>query len=95
MSVLRGEKEEEESKTSIEVCVWVFAGNHEYDYRTGKEKHKSHSKDPSGAGSPYDPDWGNYGTVSSRAVTTTTQTRCNPICMEAVPLFIAQIVGLH
>ena len=37
------------------------AGNHEYDYRTGKEKHKSNNKDPSGAGNPYEPDWGNYG----------------------------------
>lgn len=42
------------------------AGNHEYDYRTGKEKHSSHNKDPSGAGSPYEPDWGNYGTASSQ-----------------------------
>lgn len=40
------------------------AGNHEYDYRTGKEKHKSHNKDPSGASSPYEPDWGNYGIYS-------------------------------
>ncbi|KAL3137475.1 hypothetical protein ABBQ38_004764 [Trebouxia sp. C0009 RCD-2024] len=42
----------------------ISIGNHEYDYRTGKEKHKSHNKDPSGAGSPYEPDWGNYGNDS-------------------------------
>ncbi|KAA6417699.1 MAG: nucleotide pyrophosphatase phosphodiesterase [Trebouxia sp. A1-2] len=42
----------------------IGIGNHEYDYRTGKEKHRSHSKDPSGASSPYDPDWGNYGNDS-------------------------------
>ena len=48
------------------VCIGCMdAGNHEYDYRTGKEKHNSHNKDPSGAGSPYEPDWGNYGTASS------------------------------
>lgn len=42
----------------------IGIGNHEYDYRTGKEKHKTNSKDPSGADSPYDPDWGNYGNDS-------------------------------
>lgn len=46
----------------------VGAGNHEYDYRTGKEKHKSHNKDPSGAGSPYEPDWGNYGRLKTHSV---------------------------
>ena len=46
-----------------------LAGNHEYDYRTGKEKHKSHVKDPSGADSPYDPDWGNYGTHAKLCTT--------------------------
>ena len=34
------------------------AGNHEYDYTTGKEKRRW---DPSGAVRPYDPDWGNFG----------------------------------
>ena len=53
------------------------AGNHEYDYRTGKEKHSSHNKDPSGAGSPYEPDWGNYGTASSN------QHLCTGIATEA------------
>ncbi len=56
------------------VSVWTqshlfcceSAGNHEYDYRTGKERHRSHthSKDPSGASTPYDPDWGNYGMLA-------------------------------
>ena len=38
-------------------------GNHEYDWRTGREKrHKHrHATDASGSDRPYDPDWGNYG----------------------------------
>ena len=52
-------------RTSGSLTCRGLAGNHEYDYRTGKEKHSSHSKDPSGADRPYDPDWGNYGTLAS------------------------------
>lgn len=40
----------------------IGVGNHEYDYRTGGEKHpKRHHPDASGSEEPYDPDWGNYG----------------------------------
>ncbi|KAK9842562.1 hypothetical protein WJX81_006229 [Elliptochloris bilobata] len=41
-------------------------GNHEYDWRTGREKrHKHHRRaDASGRDRPYDPDWGNYGNDS-------------------------------
>ena len=41
----------------------IGIGNHEYDYKTGREKshkHKHHT-DASGSEEPYDPDWGNYG----------------------------------
>jgi hypothetical protein len=41
----------------------IGVGNHEYDYRTGGEKHRKHRHHPDASGSdePYDPDWGNYG----------------------------------
>ena len=40
----------------------IGIGNHEYDYRTGKEHHHTGSgPDPSGEDKPYDPDWGNFG----------------------------------
>ncbi|KAK9829258.1 hypothetical protein WJX72_004835 [[Myrmecia] bisecta] len=48
----------------------IGIGNHEYDYRTGKEKKHKHdhklasAADPSGEAHPYDPDWGNYGNDS-------------------------------
>ena len=42
----------------------IGIGNHEYDWRTGKEKHHKHPSDASGRDSPYDPDWGNYGNDS-------------------------------
>ena len=37
----------------------VGVGNHDYDYKGG-----SPSNDPSGAGKPYTPNWGNYGSDS-------------------------------
>ena len=45
------------------VPYMIGIGNHEYDYKTGREKahkHKHHT-DASGSEEPYDPDWGNYG----------------------------------
>ncbi|KAK9811159.1 hypothetical protein WJX73_007407 [Symbiochloris irregularis] len=43
----------------------IGIGNHEYDYRTGKEHHhEGAGSDPSGEDKPYDPDWGNYGNDS-------------------------------
>ncbi|BDA43217.1 probable inactive purple acid phosphatase 27 [Coccomyxa sp. Obi] len=44
----------------------IGVGNHEYDYRTGGEKHHKHPRHPDASGSdePYDPDWGNYGNDS-------------------------------
>ncbi len=43
----------------------IGVGNHEYDYRTGGEKHHKHPRHPDASGSdePYDPDWGNYGAL--------------------------------
>ncbi len=45
------------------VPYMIGIGNHEYDYKTGREKshkQKRHT-DASGSEEPYDPDWGNYG----------------------------------
>ena len=44
-------------------------GNHEYDWRTGREKRHRHrhATDASGSDQPYDPDWGNYGTCCGPA----------------------------
>jgi hypothetical protein len=39
----------------------IGIGNHEYDYKTGREKKHKHHADASGSDEPYDPDWGNYG----------------------------------
>jgi hypothetical protein len=42
----------------------IAVGNHEYDYRTGREhgkKHHASHPDASGSDEPYDPDWGNFG----------------------------------
>lgn len=39
----------------------IGIGNHEYDYRTGREEHGHGGTDASGEEKPYDPDWGNYG----------------------------------
>ena len=45
------------------VPYMIGIGNHEYDYKTGREKsHKQRRHtDASGSEEPYDPDWGNYG----------------------------------
>ncbi len=48
------------------VPYMIGIGNHEYDYKTGREKshkQKRHT-DASGSEEPYDPDWGNYGAPS-------------------------------
>ena len=43
----------------------IGIGNHEYDYRTGREQHSHEGgSDASGEDQPYDPDWGNYGRCS-------------------------------
>jgi hypothetical protein len=43
----------------------ISVGNHEYDWETGKEKHRhKHATDASGREKPYDPDWGNFGNDS-------------------------------
>jgi len=42
----------------------ISVGNHEYDWETGKEKHRhKHATDASGREKPYDPDWGNFGEI--------------------------------
>lgn len=43
------------------VPYMIGIGNHEYDYKTGREKKHKHHADASGSDEPYDPDWGNYG----------------------------------
>lgn len=45
------------------VPYMIGIGNHEYDYKTGREKSRKQKRhtDASGSEEPYDPDWGNYG----------------------------------
>ena len=47
----------------------VVLGNHEYDWKTGHEKHHKHHHpiDASGKEEMYDPEWGNFGKPRSSA----------------------------
>ena len=52
------------------VPYMIGIGNHEYDYKTGREKSRKRKRhtDASGSEEPYDPDWGNYGAPWLRSV---------------------------